>query len=136
MREYSSSCSFVVHAMTDNANKPGDQRNDQAQHRPDKASERLSSSTPELNAGNLRAAHNANPNRTDTVSPDGKSRFGLTDDQKSSEKQSRAAQEKAYKDAGLGDPHKPIGNPSEAGIDPQKNCRTRFKGIEQDPGIR
>jgi len=117
--------------MTDNANKPGDQRNDGAQHRPDKASETLSNSSPEVNAGNLRAAQKANPNRTDTVSPDGKSRFSLTDEQKPSEKQARAVQEKAYREAGLGDPHKPIGKPNEAGIDPQKIAEHASKALNK-----
>ncbi|MBX9720146.1 MAG: hypothetical protein K2X81_02025 [Candidatus Obscuribacterales bacterium] len=82
--------------MTDNADKPGDHRNDEAQHRPDKGTERLSKAAPEVNADNLRAAQKANPNRTETVSPDGKSRFSLTDNEKSQKKQSREAQEKAY----------------------------------------
>ena len=99
--------------MTDNANKPGEQRSDSAQNRPDKVSENLSKGTPEVNHSNLRAAQKANQNRTDTVSPDGKSRFSLTDESKANEKQAKAAQETAYRDAGLGDPHKPIGKPSE-----------------------
>lgn len=106
--------------MTDNANKPGDQKSDGLQRHTDKAGENLAKGTPEVNAGNLRTAQNANPNRTDTVSPDGKSRFTLTDSGKPTEKQAQAAQEKAYKDAGFGDPHKPIGKPSEPGIDAEK----------------
>ena len=43
----------------------------------------------------------------------GKSRFSLTNDGKSAAKQV-GAQEKAYKDASLGDPDKPIGKQSEA----------------------
>jgi len=99
--------------MADNANKPGDQRNDGIHHRPDKVSERLSNGAPEVNHSNLRAAQRANANRTDTVSPDGKSRFSITDDGKPAAKQA-GAQEKAYRDAGLGDPNKPIGKASEA----------------------
>ncbi|MBX9722331.1 MAG: hypothetical protein K2X81_13100 [Candidatus Obscuribacterales bacterium] len=117
--------------MTDNANKPGDQRNDRAEHRPDKASERLSKGAPEVNNYNLRAAQKANPNRTDTVSPDGKSRFSLSDDGKSTEKQVRVAQEKAYKDAGLGDPHKPIGKPTESSFDPHKVSEQAAKALNK-----
>lgn len=117
--------------MTDNANKPGDQISDGPQRRTEKASETLSKDTPEVNAGNLRAAHKANPNRTDTVSPDGKSRFSLTDDRKATEKQARASQEKAYRDAGLGDPHKPIGKPNESGIDPQKITEHASKALNK-----
>jgi len=117
--------------MTDNANKLGDQRNDRAEHRPDKVSERLSKGAPEVNNDNLRAANKANPNRTDTVSPDGKSRFSLTDEGRSTEKQVRAAQEKAYKDAGLGDPHKPIGKPSESSFDPHKVSEQAVKALNK-----
>jgi hypothetical protein len=113
--------------MTDNANKPGDQRIDGVQHQADKASEKFSKDTPEVNAGNLRAARKLNPNRINTVSPDGQSRFGITDNEKPNEKQARAAQEKAYSDAGLGDPNKPIGKSSEPGIDPQKALNTFVK---------
>lgn len=115
--------------MTDNANKAGDQRNDRTEHRPDKVSEKLSKSAPEVSHDNLRAAQKANLNRTDTVSPDGKSRFSLTDDGKSAEKKVRAAQEKAYKDAGLGDPHKPIGKPREPSFDPHKVSEQAAKKI-------
>jgi len=97
--------------MSDNTNKPGDHVNDGPQRRVDKVSEQLSKGTPEVSHNSLRAAQKANLNRTDTVSPDGKSRFGLTDDSKPTVKQS-AAQEKAYRDAGLGDPHKPLGKSS------------------------
>lgn len=117
--------------MTDNANKPGDQRNDRAEQRPDKVSERLSKGAPEVNKDNLCAAQKANTNRTDTVSPDGKSRFSLTDDGKSTEKQVRAAQEKAYRDAGLGDPHRPIGKPSESNFDPQKVSEQATKALNK-----
>lgn len=117
--------------MTDNANKPGDQKNDRAEHRPDKVSERLSKGAPEVNKDNLCAAQKVNKNRTDTVSPDGKSRFSLTDNAKEAEKQSRVAQEKSYKDAGFGDPHKPIGKPSESHIDPQKISEQAAKALNK-----
>lgn len=116
--------------MTDNANKPGDQRSD-GQHRSEQVSEKLSKGSPEVNADNLRAAHKSNPNRTDTVSPDGKPRFYLTDEAKQTEKQAREAQEKSYKDAGFGDPHKPIGKPSESHIDTQKISEQAAKALNK-----
>jgi hypothetical protein len=99
--------------MTDNTNKPGDHRNDGAQQRSDKVGESLSKGSPEVNATNVRAAQQANPKRAHTVSPDGKPRFSITHDEQS-EKQSRGAQEKAYRDAGLGDPHNLIGKSGES----------------------
>lgn len=115
--------------MSDNANKPGEEKSDAVQRRTDKASENLSNGTPEVNHRNLRSALKTNPNRTDTVSPDGKSRFCLTDDRKPAENQGKAVQEKAYIDAGLGDPHKPIGKSSELGIDHQKITEQAAKAL-------
>lgn len=96
--------------MTDNANKAGDQGGDGVRPGRDKSSEILSKDSPEVNVSNVRAAQKANPNKTDTVSPDGKSRFQLTDDASTATK--RGIQEEAYKSAGLGDPNEAIGKPS------------------------
>lgn len=117
--------------MTDNANKPGDQGSNNAQHRHEKVSQKLSTDTPEVNNNNLRAAQKANPNRTDTVSPDGKSRFSVTDDGKPTEKLALAAQEKAFREAGLGDPHIPIGKPSQSSIDPQEISDQAIKTLNK-----
>ena len=115
--------------MTDNSNKPGDRANDGVQHRPDKVSDNLSKDAPEVSHSNVRAAQRVNLNRTDTVSPDGKSRFCLTDD--GAGNHAKAVQEKAYRDAGLGDPHKPIGKQSEDSIDSQKTSEQASKTLNK-----
>ncbi len=117
--------------MANDSSKPGDHSSDAPKQRSEKASENLAKASPELNANNLRSAQRANPNRTDTVSPDGKSRFSLTDDRKSNDKQAKAVQEKAYRDAGLGDPHKPIGKSGESGIDHQKIAEEAAKALNK-----
>ena len=96
--------------MADNVNKAGDQGGDGVRPGRDKSSENLSKDSPEVNVSNLRAAQKANPNKTETVSPDGKSRFQLTDDASTVTK--RLGQEEAYKSAGLGDPNEAIGKPT------------------------
>jgi hypothetical protein len=63
------------------------------------------------------------------VSPDGKPRFCLTDD--GAGKQAKAVQEKAYRDAGLGDPHRPIGKPSEASVDLQRISEQASKALNK-----
>lgn len=117
--------------MPNDSSKPGDQSSDAQKQRSEKASENLAKTGPELNASNLRSAQRANQNRTDTVSPDGKSRFSLTDDTKSNDKHVKAVQEKAYRDAGLGDPHKPIGKPSESGMGHQKITEQAAKALSK-----
>ena len=76
----------------------------------EKTSAKLVKDMPVVDAINLRAALKSNPNRIDTVSPDGRSRFCLTDNAKV---ENKAAQENAYKEAGMGDPDKPIGTPNQ-----------------------
>lgn len=115
--------------MTDNTSNP-EEAKDGALRRPERTSENLSKGTPEVNNANLRAAQKANPNKMDTVSPDGKSRFSLTDDG-AKEKQSRAAQEKAYREAGLGDPNKAIGKANESKIDPVKIAEHASKALNK-----
>lgn len=62
------------------ANKPGDSGHEaQGDKSPDRTGETLLKASPEADVKNYRAALAANPNRTDTVSPDGKSKFALTD---------------------------------------------------------
>lgn len=117
--------------MANDSSKPGDHSSDAPKQRSEKASENLAKASPELNASNLRSAQKANPNRTDTVSPDGKSRFSLTNDSKSNDKQAKALQEKAYRDAGLGDPHKPIGKSNESAIDHQKITEQAAKALSK-----
>ncbi len=79
--------------MSSDANKPGDSSHErQGDKSPEKASEKLFKASPEADAKTYRAVLAANPNRTDTVSPDGKSKFALTDNGKTLS--SKADQEK------------------------------------------
>lgn len=53
---------------------------DDSSQKPDKTSEKLAKDSPEADARAYRAAISANPNKRNTVSPDGQSRFCLTDE--------------------------------------------------------
>lgn len=90
--------------MPDEPNKQ-DKKNEIGDNRLDKTNEKLRNDSPEPDARTCRQALAANPNRTDTVSPDGVSRFGITDNGKP------AGQEQVYEEKFGEDPSKPIGHP-------------------------
>lgn len=99
----------------------------------EKTSAKLVKDMPVVDAINLREALKSNPNRIDTVSPDGRSRFCLTDNAKV---ENKAAQENAYKEAGMGDPDKPIGTPNQEIETPilEKESNVRISGSAEDTG--
>jgi len=70
--------------MNNDGNKPGDRsdNHESGDKRSDSTSKKLSKDSSEANAKSYRAALSANPNKTDTLSPDGKSKFALTDNGK------------------------------------------------------